>query len=275
MPKQLVSKPCRRCGQPVDKIRRSDRKAFYYPRHCLACQRPPLTEEQKQAKRDLLNANRIVRQIGTSRLHNTGSTIYRVIKIDNTRRWKYEHRIVAEQMLGRTLEPGEIVHHINHDTLDNRPENLRVMTAGEHTILHMSITSWSAGGGKIVGDRTIAGAGTQNAGLVFGAYFNSTICTEEYNGTSWSVGGALNGARNATVGAGTQNEALAIGGSTCTEEYNGTSWSVGRTLTTGRTGAAGAGTQSAGLAAGGGSFTCTEEYTKQLTLVSKCITVNG
>ncbi len=143
MPKQLVSKPCRRCGQPVDKIRRSDRKAFYYPRHCLACQRPPLTEEQKQAKRDLLNANRIVRQIGTSRLHNTGSTIYRVIKIDNTRRWKYEHRIVAEQMLGRTLEPGEIVHHINHDTLDNRPENLRVMTAGEHTILHMSITSWS------------------------------------------------------------------------------------------------------------------------------------
>ena len=143
MPKQLVSKPCRRCGQPVDKIRRSDRKAFYYPRHCLACQRPPLTEEQKQAKRDLLNANRIVRQIGTSRLHNTGSTIYRVIKIDNTRCWKYEHRIVAEQMLGRTLEPDEIVHHINHDTLDNRPENLRVMTAGEHTILHMSITSWS------------------------------------------------------------------------------------------------------------------------------------
>ncbi len=137
-------------------------------------------------------------------------------------------------------------------------------------------TSWSAGGAVITARRWLAGAGTQNEGLIFGGYDGSVLaCTEEYNGTSWSVGGALNGARNATVGAGTQNEALAIGGSTCTEEYNGTSWSVGRTLTTGRTGAAGAGTQSAGLAAGGGSFTCTEEYTKQLTLVSKCITVNG
>ncbi len=29
MPKQLVSKPCRRCGQPVDKIRRSDDSCSY------------------------------------------------------------------------------------------------------------------------------------------------------------------------------------------------------------------------------------------------------
>jgi hypothetical protein len=143
MPKQLASKPCRKCGQSVDRIHRSDRKAFYYPRHCRACQRQPLTEEQKQVKRDLLNANRVVREVGASRLHNTGSTVYRVVKVNGSKKWKYEHRIAAEQMLGRALEPGEIVHHINHDTLDNRPENLRVMTTGEHTILHMSITSWS------------------------------------------------------------------------------------------------------------------------------------
>jgi hypothetical protein len=143
MPRQLLSKPCRKCGKPVDKIRRVDRKAFYYPRHCQACQRPPLTEEQKQAKRNLLNANRVVRQTGASRLHNTGSAIYRVVKVDGIRRWKYEHRVVAEQVLGRTLGKGEIVHHVNRDTLDNRPENLRVMTCGEHTKLHMSITAWS------------------------------------------------------------------------------------------------------------------------------------
>lgn len=47
-----------------------------------------------------------------------------------------EHRLVMEQVLGRYLEPREKVHHINGDILDNRPENLKVMTQGEHMRLH-------------------------------------------------------------------------------------------------------------------------------------------
>lgn len=50
---------------------------------------------------------------------------------------RHEHRIVAEQMLGRPLKKGEVVHHIDGNKRNNSPENLMVFSSQvEHAKWH-------------------------------------------------------------------------------------------------------------------------------------------
>lgn len=47
-----------------------------------------------------------------------------------------EHRHIAETLIGRKLDSKEVVHHINLDHTDNRPENIQVMLRSDHIALH-------------------------------------------------------------------------------------------------------------------------------------------
>lgn len=49
-----------------------------------------------------------------------------------------EHRLVAEEVLGRELGYDEVVHHKNGIKTDNSPENLEVMSVSEHRRVHMN-----------------------------------------------------------------------------------------------------------------------------------------
>ena len=82
-----------------------------------------------------------------SRNHNWkgGVTIdkygYRLIlkkghPMSNSKGYVPEHRFLMSQHLYRVLDSTEIVHHINENKLDNRLENLELLSPFKHKSIH-------------------------------------------------------------------------------------------------------------------------------------------
>ena len=122
-------------------------------KHCITCDKPitvfPCQEERKKncsRKCDFLwrknsgmyaGANNPAYKGGIAIYENSAGKSYKFVLGKKGK--IYEHRYVMEQYLGRSLNQGEEVHHINGDTLDNRPENLYVIDKKNHSRLHFQL----------------------------------------------------------------------------------------------------------------------------------------
>jgi hypothetical protein len=88
-----------------------------------------------------------------------------------------EHRHVVEQQLGRKLKQGEVVHHVDHNPLNNDPANLVVLSRAEHRRLHAIKRSvrWSAEEKARARELHASGMTVQEVAAALERGFSSTI----------------------------------------------------------------------------------------------------
>lgn len=96
----------------------------------------PNTSQRKSCSRECGNKlGGLKRALASEENYNLNNQYQR----QTARQHKYEHRVVMERVLGRSLSRDEQVHHINGNKLDNRPANLLVLSNKDHQALHREL----------------------------------------------------------------------------------------------------------------------------------------
>lgn len=132
--KPTTSFPCARCGVPILCWKHRAGKSV-----CTDCLTAIRSQNGKRRA-----AMTPAPPVGTTKVRSFRGRDYRVTyQPDHPNApsggWMMEHRLVMEAKVGRLLKSSEVVHHINHDSLDNRPENLELCASkGEHLAAHHS-----------------------------------------------------------------------------------------------------------------------------------------
>jgi hypothetical protein len=135
--KQHKTRLCRcGCDHPVSLWYRPDGRFKGYGRYAQDCpnkQKRLHTKNPKKGRPGELNGRWM--PDGMRRLHHSGQGLY-YWKIKVNGEWQYEHRYIVSQRIGRPLTTNEHVHHDHHQSLDNDPGHLVVLTPGAHANHH-------------------------------------------------------------------------------------------------------------------------------------------
>ncbi len=121
MPRHIESKPCRKCGTPVEGYRRRDRASYVFPDHCPKCRgrnKGPAHHNWK----------------GGRYKHPTYGYVY-VADPTGQKKHVLEHRLVWSKANG-PIPKGFQIHHKDGVRDHNDLENLELIVARAHNSMH-------------------------------------------------------------------------------------------------------------------------------------------
>ncbi len=128
--KNGIEKVCEICSTQFYVPKYRIETAHYCSRRCTSIANPDNTKKARDRSPLMARAGK------------TKPRIYKTITVDG--KSIREHRHVMQCHLGRKLETWEHVHHINGDPLDNRIENLAVLSNSNHQKLELSLVTFSS-----------------------------------------------------------------------------------------------------------------------------------
>jgi len=129
---------CDWCGIEIERYPSGVKKHNFCCRSCLAAyssraMNPEGYLSLKRYEKISKHMTELNQELNPTRMNFQTRTKLRIARLGTGRKNTYTktfgvhtHRVVAEQILGRKLLPGEVVHHIDGDKQNNKPENLRV-----------------------------------------------------------------------------------------------------------------------------------------------------
>lgn len=92
--------------------------------------------EESKSKLRALTGDKSANWNGGLTINSSGYIYFTSSSSNGIHKNKALHVVIAEWAFGRKIERGEHVHHIDGDKLNNKPSNLRILSASEHAKLH-------------------------------------------------------------------------------------------------------------------------------------------